>query len=531
MLVLAGMLVAAPVLAVDDGPFELEGNAVNNGAEDWEDLYEGGGTADTFTEINPDPAPLTIFTGGRKDIQEISAWGHKSGSSADKAEITNAYAAAYDDDGDLIVYFGADRISNNGDTFLGFWFFKNLIVAEPDGSFSGDHEDGDALILANFPQANNAVPEIKVLEWDSSCSKASNNDPQPGDCAAANLRVVYGGSGAGAVCDGSGSQLACAITNEEGGPNDPTDAPWPYTFKDGSSGSFPYETFFEGGANLTELLGGSGSGACFASFMAETRASSSPTASLMDFVLDSFPVCAISVSKVCSGGLLNAANTHITYDVTGTVSNDGFGTIHDVSVSDVPAFDAGSLSWNADPATLAGQASIDYAATITVPLASNGTSNEVTATANTAAGGAGTVLTDDVESTCPTIQVNPSATVDKQCSSTVTVQNNTVVAVVNVTGQVCNDGDSNLSNVTVTDNKAGQLLTGATLVPDQCTPYSGQYTPTEALDIADQPTTDPTAVVFKDSVTVTAVDIFGDPLSPTPTAMADCPLCDCEDCD
>jgi hypothetical protein len=237
------------------------------------------------------------------------------------------------------------------------------------------------------------------------------------------------------------------------------------------------------------------------------------------------------VSKVCSGGLLNAANTHITYDVTGTVSNDGFGTIHDVSVSDVPAFDAGSLSWNADPATLAGQASIDYAATITVPLASNGTSNEVTATANTAAGGAGTVLTDDVESTCPTIQVNPSATVDKQCSSTVTVQNNTVVAVVNVTGQVCNDGDSNLSNVTVTDNKAGQLLTGATLVPDQCTPYSGQYTPTEALDIADQPTTDPTAVVFKDSVTVTAVDIFGDPLSPTPTAMADCPLCDCEDCD
>jgi hypothetical protein len=535
---------SGPVLAVDQlGLFELDGNATSDGfADDWSDLHTGGGDADTFTGINADPPPLTIFTGGRKDIQPISEWSHKSGSSADKAEITNAYAAAYNEGGDLIVYFGADRFSNNGDTFLGFWFFKQSITALPDGTFDGEHEQDDTLVLANFPQATNAVPNIQVLTWDTSCSKADNNNPQPGQCAAKNLRLKYGGSGPGAVCSpGVDPQLACAITNEENGPNDPTDSPWPYTSKDGFVNQFPYETFFEGGVNLTQLLGGSG-GACFASFMAESRASSSPTASLMDFVLDSFPVCAISVTKQCSGGTLNAAQTHITYDVTGTVTNDGFGTIHDVNVSDVPAFDAGSLQWSANPATLAGQSSINYSATITVPLANNGFINTVTATANTAAGGTGTELSDTAQSTCPQIQVNPAASVTKQCWSTVAIENNTVVAKVNVSGTVCNTGDSNLTNVSVVDNKAGTLLSSASLVapadpanpgdtPGACQNYSGNYTPDAALDLNDDPTTDPTAVVFKDTVTVSATDIFGQALSPQPTAQATCPLCDCDDCE
>lgn len=539
--VLGLLWAGAPALAVDQlGFFELDGNAINDSmgaVDDWEDLNGGGGSADAFTGVNPDPAPESIFTGGRKDIQEISEWGHKNGSVPDKDDITNAYAASYNDNGDLIVYFGADRISNVGDAFLGFWFFKNSISANPDGSFSGDHAPGDTLILADWPQAANAVPEIAVLEWDPTCSKAANNNPQPGQCAAKNLRLVFGGSGAGAVCSPSvDPQLACAITNEEFGPNDPTPSPWSYTSKDGFVDEFPYETFFEGGANLSDLLGGD---TCFASFMAETRSSSSFTASLKDFRLDSFPVCAISVTKTCSGGTLNAANTMITYDVTGMVTNDGFGTVYNVGVSDSPAFDAGSLMWSGDPTSLAGQTSIGYSATITVPLAQNGTGDTVTATANTASDNMGTSLSDTASATCPTIMVNPAAMVTKNCSSVVAVENNTVVAKVNVNGEVCNTGDSTLSNVTVTDNKAGILLSGATLVAPAdpmnpgdtmgaCQNYSGNYTPTAALDNSDMPTTDPSAVVFKDSVTVTATDIFGAPLSPTPTAMATCPLCVCE---
>lgn len=542
---LVSLGLAGPALAVDDlGLFELEGNAVNdNLADDWEDLHTGGGSAQTFTGINPDPAPQSIFTGGRKDIQPISDWAHKSGSSADKAEITNAYAAAYNHSGDLIVYFGADRISNNGDTFLGFWFFQQQITAEADGSFSGEHENGDALILANFPQAANAVPEIQVLEWDTSCSKADNNNPQPGDCAAKNLRVVFGGSGAGAVCSpGGASQEACAITNDEGGSHDPTDSPWPYTSKDGFVNEFPYETFFEGGANLSNLLNGGNT--CFASFMAETRASSSPTAALMDFVLDSFPVCAITVTKDCEEDpVLNSAGTHITYAISGTVTNDGFGPVYNVNVTDSPAFDAGSLVFDGNPSSLGGGESIGYEATMTVPLAQNGTMDTVTATANTESDNSGIELSDTAEDTCPVLQVNPAAAVSKDCSTVIALENSTVIAQVNITGEVCNTGDSPLTNVTVTDDEAGVLLSDASLVKPAdpanpgdtagaCQSYSGSYTPDVANDLSDNPTTDPADVWFKDSVTVTATDVFGDPLSPEPTAMAQCPLCpQCEDCE
>ena len=108
-------------MGVDNGTFELDGNAVVDGpapAEDWELLYDNGnntgGSSIAFTGILADPGQDTIFTGGRKDIQDISKWRWKSnGGFPDKNDITNAYAAAFLDEmsGDLIVHFGADRFS------------------------------------------------------------------------------------------------------------------------------------------------------------------------------------------------------------------------------------------------------------------------------------------------------------------------------------------------------------------------------------------------------------------------------------
>jgi hypothetical protein len=541
----------APALAVDDlGLFELDGNALASAdpGDDWEDLYangaNNGGSPNVFTGVDADPAPQSIFDGGKKDIQTIEEnWSHKSGAVPDKDDITNAYAAAYEDNGDLIVYFGADRITNVGDAFLGFWFFKNQITANEDGSFSGDHANGDALILVNFPQGANAVPDIQVVEWDNTCKKAKDNTPNAGECVAVNLRLRFGGTGANAVC-GPGDDLACAITNEEDTVNDMSESPWPYTAKDGTEDAFPFETFYEGGANLTELLGGGD--LCFASFMAETRSSSSFTASLKDFRLDSFPVCAISVTKACTNPRLNAAGTHIIYDISGTVTNDGFGTVFDVNVTDSPAFDAGSLTFDADPSSLAGGADIEYDATITVPLADNGTTDTVTATANTLDGGGGTELSDTAQATCPVLQVNPAATVTKNCRAIIDVDGGTVSAKVGVRGTVCNTGDSVLTNVSVTDNKAGVLLSNVTLVKPAdpanpgdtagaCRNYSGTYVPDEANDVNDVPLTDPidpSAVWFHDTVTVSATDIFGEALDPQPTASAQCPLCpQCENCE
>jgi hypothetical protein len=531
-------LAATPALAVHDlGLFELDGNAVEPNAagdlpgDDWETLFNGGGSASVFTGITADPAPQSIFTGGRKDIQDIDQWGWKDGAVPDKSDITNAYAAAYDDNGDLIVYFGADRVANAGDTFLGFWFFKSAISLNPDGSFEGLHQPGDTLVLVNFPQAANAVPLIRAVEWDPTCSKADSNNPQVDDCAAKNLRLRAGVEGAGAICGSTANDLACAITNEEftanASPGLDSASPWPYTSKDGTVGEFPFETFFEGGINLTQLIGGD---ACFSGFMAETRSSKSFTASLKDFVLDAFPVCSISVTKACSNPRLNVAQDMIIYDISGAVTNEGFGTVHDVTVTDSPPFDAGSLQFDEDPASLAGDTSLGYNATITVSLAENGRMDMVTATANTTSDGTGTTLSDTATATCPQLQISPSIAVTKTCTSAVSIidivdpSQPAVVAQIDVAGQVCNDGDSKLTNVAVTDDKAGTLLSGVTLLAGECEPYSATYTPSEANDINGDPTNDPTAVVFSDTATASGTDIFGMSVMPQ-SAMAMCPLC------
>lgn len=330
----------------ETGLFELEGNAEQDASppppEDWETLYDNGnntgGDSETFTDIKADPAPNSIFDGGKKDIQDVDNWSGKDGSVPDKDDITNAYAASYTctqaadlagkcDEGDLIIYFGADRVSNVGDAFLGFWFFKQDVRYDPStGDFSGNHEDGDTLVLVNFPQATNAVPEIKVVEWHAACTKADNNDPQPGDCAAKNLLLVANG----AVCNGGGAaDDACAITNDA-----TVDAPWPYSSKNEDPAhpeDFPFETFYEGGINITRLIG---SEACFASFLAESRSSSSYTASLKDFVSASFPVCAMELSKACGTGAINLVTGNFEFPYTVKVENVGNGTVDSVVATD-----------------------------------------------------------------------------------------------------------------------------------------------------------------------------------------------------
>lgn len=317
--------------AVDDvGLFQLDGNPLDDNAlgtlsDDWETLCDpvGGagdgcnnagpgpgpnGSAVVFTGIKNDPNDTSIFTGGgSKDKLDITSWLHKNGSVSQKSDITNAYAAAYtvpagagdgvNEEDDLIIYFGADRLDNEGSTFMGFWFFQNNIKLNPlspmTGSFDGEHKNGDFLVLANFPQANNAVPLIQVLAWDTKCTKKDSVTPMPGQCAETNLRLVLGESGAGAICTQGGlPQLACAITNTEGGANDPVDSPWPYVSADGDINSFPFESFFSGGINVSKLI--PGTTGCFSSFMAETRSAESISASLEDFSLDEFQLCGAS---------------------------------------------------------------------------------------------------------------------------------------------------------------------------------------------------------------------------------------------
>jgi hypothetical protein len=256
--------------AVKDGP-------------DWDQVYAAVKAASPDT-VNPcaalgldactfieDGIGPTTFTGGStKDHLPIEGWKHTSGSSPDKGEILNAYAArATNGNSDSILTFGMDRYAVDGSTDIGFWFFQDQVIAEPDGTFSGTHLEGDLLILGTFTQGG-ATSDIRIFKWVGTGGSDSNS-------------LNFEGAGADCVDNAQAGDTACATVNDTTIP-----VPWNYTFKGESVGGWvPLGGFFEGGVNLTQ----EGLGGCFSSFLAETRSSPSITAVLNDFALGDFEAC------------------------------------------------------------------------------------------------------------------------------------------------------------------------------------------------------------------------------------------------
>lgn len=540
------LALSAPALAATaDSPFELDANPQDDvpvaNSDDWATPPDSGGST-KFTGIVQDTAPRTIHGGGDKDILDIDKWGWGDGSVPDKDDLTHAYAAAYNENNDLLLYFGADRLANAGDAFMGFWFFKQKITALPNGKFSGKHTLGDTLVLINFPQASNASPYLAVVTWDPTCSKAANNNPQPGQCAAANLRLKLQGSGANdVVCaNQGGANLACALTNTGNVPvpastlaNGVSGLWSDYTPKSGTKGTFPFESFFEGGINVSQIVGGSDG--CFSSFMAETRSSSSFTAALKDFVLDNFELCKVDITKTCTSGDLNEAETGFTFNFEGTVTNGGFGAIYDVVVTD----DNGTPANTSDDFVVATFDSIakgdseNY--TGSFDSAGNGPTNGISVKAASSDGGLQSI-TASTTAACPTVVKTPGIDVTKSCETRVVLDANKLIVRVDFKGDVCNttgkDGipPVGLHNVVLTDQVGNgtpvTIKTISTLAANTCQSYSGSYVPSSAGS------TLPSDISFSDIVKATGEppEILGmDPVEDTATAT--CPLCPaCPNC-
>jgi len=506
-------LVQTPAHAVDqDGIFELDANAVDDGSvagDDWDVVnLGGGGDSVASTGVLSDPAPVTIFTGGgSKDYADIGSWRHKNGSVPDKDNITNAYAAAYNVDGDLVVYFGADRFANDGDAQLGFWFFQQNVTVNPNGSFNGAHVVGDVLVLANFEQGG-GVPTIQILRWVGT----------GGDQHAGTLQLLETATGAecGTIV---GAHDVCAITNRL-----PTGAPWPYTPKQGPAGTFPVVSFFEGGVNITQIFEHfRGTAPCFASFLAETRSSTSVAAVLKDFVLGAFPVCKIRITKNCEACELNAAQTAFVYTFSGTVTNDGLATLFDVTV----VCDPGTPSNPGDDrifllGTLGGGQSANYGGTFESSL--NPPTISARVSASTSPGGPATVTADSGTTVCPVCVKPPGINVTKECETVLTVLDNLVVVEVLFSGQVCNTGAIRLENVKVTDDSGtpddpsdDEVFLIGNLAVRECKPYGGSYFPRTSNP-------DPRQARFTDTVKATGTAPLGFGTAED-TATADCPLC------
>lgn len=537
----AAPIVGSPALALDVdtlGLFELDANpqddANNDPDDDWDTPPDGAnGGSVQFTGIIPDVggAGDKIFAGNNKDIHEINTWTHKPGplTGPDKNDLTNAYAAAYESGGNTVVYFGADRYSNDGDAFMGFWFFRTKPIVNNDGSITGTHTDGDGvngggdvLVLVNYPQAQGATPEIQVLYWETSCARAANNNPQPGQCADVNL-LLKAKQTAAACSAGVANQNFCALTNAGD-----VASPWDYTPKQGTDDVFPEESFYEGGINLS-ILGGD---SCFSSFMAETRSSKEYNATLKDFVLSDFELCSVAIVKNCTAGEVNEGETAFVYTYDITVTNDGSGSLYDLTIVD----DSGTPGNTADDDTftLAGPLAKDASHTFNGTFEStlNPPTNTATVTAAGSDGGA-TTITDSDDDECPQVSRSPAIEVTKCCTTALTVEGDNVVVAVNYSGQVCNTTGGagqpaaiGLSNVTVTDDSGtpsdasdDQVVFGpASLAAGICQGYTGSYLPATVNDSS------PDLATFTDTVTAigTAPLGFG---QATDTGSDTCPIC------
>lgn len=308
MLVAPLALGATPALAVhDDGVFQIDGDVLHNptgSGDDWQDLFtctasgcvsSGLGAAVARSWVG-DPAPGSIFTGGgSKDQIDISQWRWKDGSVPDKDDLTSGFAARYNGT-DPRLYFGADRLANNGDAQIGTWFFQtsiflcggtgpNGVPAGTGGCVAGTfvtqsgalaHQQvGNILILSNFTNgggtSNIAAYVVTAFVPDGAVS----------------LQLIAGGGGPGNLsCDGNDD--LCAATNAA---DTPALGAY-YVPKFGTAGTYPNESIFEGGLALQPF---GLQFECFGSFLDETRSSQSITAVLKDFVLGGFEQCSAAI--------------------------------------------------------------------------------------------------------------------------------------------------------------------------------------------------------------------------------------------
>ncbi len=558
---------------IDLTSFELDGNPVNEGVRDWQNVWGNADAsqddANVFTHDGGDGA--SIFTGGRKDIQDIDQWGHKSGSVPDKDELINgfAYAEAQENglgEKELVMYFGADRLANNGDAYIGFWLFAEKVVADTQsGKFTGLHTENDLLVLVNYPQGSPDFPDLRVVRWEPACTKASSRDPVPADsafvidtdlnCAAKNLALIKIINPNNARCNTGGlAHEACTITNA-----DPEGAipGWNYAPKTGDPNTYPPESFYEGAINLTEVLGRS---VCFSSFMAVSRSSSSYDAALKDFILGNFVTCGMTVTKSCGSGSINATESGFLYSYTGTIENTGFGPLYDLTVDDLLDDTDPVVSYPVTQGVLGVGETATYQGEFEIlGFDNNGPTNEVKVSASLTQGGP-MALQRSATDECPDVDVDPTISVSKACWTELVEKNGLVAVQVGYGGQVCNDTGVDakgggivgmtLVNVTVQDNVDDKLAllvlddggtpndpaddttaTSASIPAGQCLSYRGSYLPSSVAS-SDGPFGEGTTpegrgqTVFTDTVTANGTAImggFGTTSSESTTAV--CDLC------
>lgn len=281
-----------------------------------------------------------------KDDQPLNLWGCSLKQNVnDKNDLLQGFVSFYqvpatDTDvtlGDILVFAGGVRDSNEGNENLGVWFYKDPNVnctstsQGGTGEFTGVHTDGDLLLVSEFENGGlNAV--LKAFEWDDptpatpedgdeslvqkfSSSECADASGSPGNTHPANA-------------PGSNVKTLCGMVN-----NTSIFPAWvPSTKGAGGGGPKPavgelqQNLWGEIAANLTQTTG-LGANTCFSKVLIETRTSSALDSNLFDYMLASVSVCGgLTIRKQTVGGFGGFA-----FSSTGLPANSGGSGIPDAS--------------------------------------------------------------------------------------------------------------------------------------------------------------------------------------------------------
>jgi uncharacterized repeat protein (TIGR01451 family) len=285
----------------DEGLFELDGNIADNPAatgQDWSAFQAPALPGDTppistvFISDGFNGVDDTIyFGGGSQNNNDIPSWRWSCGGVSTKSDIEHAFASAYIKNGQLYLYFGADRYDPaGGTTNIGFWFLQEGGALQggsgcPDtnpatNTFSGQHADGDLFVFAEFT-GGGGDSAVSIYEWRNG-----------------GLNLLAAKS-AGSFC--SPDDSICALTNSA-----TIDSTWTYSDNQGSSpdGKILQGGFVEGGINLSSIYAALGKDLpCVNRFLAQTGSSHPDTGVLEDFAGGAFNVCSkLIVDKVTPSG-------------------------------------------------------------------------------------------------------------------------------------------------------------------------------------------------------------------------------------
>src|SRR5215218_6635639 len=299
-----GVIAVPNAIAVhDEGLFELDANTIDTAApgDDWTTVGAGTASAidalfvtDKFNDTGDD-----VYTGGgSKDDLDIPSWHWTSSTAPDKDDLEHAYAAAYSKDGQLYLYFGADRFATNGSANVGFWFLAGGGAPQSDGTFAGSHTNGDIFVVSEFTNGG-SIPTIVVYKWtNGSLVKVGENDPAT----------------SGASCNAA--DTVCAVVNSSDVP-----AGWSYAPKSGTANVMPAGAFFEGGINLSNLFGQALP--CISGFVASTRTSFETNSQLKDFAVGSIDVCSSIVVEKQTLPDGDPTTFAFSGEVSGTIGDGG----------------------------------------------------------------------------------------------------------------------------------------------------------------------------------------------------------------